>query len=314
MDYLYSILEKILYIIIIMGTGILAKRRRWVSEQGERDITTLTMDFIWPCMIFSSVTTSLDAADVLANLWLPILSVAIHLVGLGLGLAVSRFMGYYGDRRRVFLFHAAMNNFLVMALPFAQSLFPGKGAALLAVANLGSMVCLWTMGVFLIAGNLGRRQTLKNIFSPGLVATLASILFVLTGVNRSIPGLITDVMRLVGQPTLFFGLFIAGTQIYKLGAKALKFDVWNILVGLLRNIVVPGLMLCLALALRGVVGDDALVIFLIVAVTPASVNSVTLAVKYNSAPNLAAEGVLFTHLLAIGTMLGYVALIEWLFL
>lgn len=310
MEYLFSILDKILFIIILMALGVLVKRLGWVSDQGEKDLSVLMVDFIWPCMIFSSVVTSLTAADITANIWLPILSVVIHLTGYALGLIACRIFGYQGDERSMLLLHAAMNNFFVMALPFAQYFYPGKGAALLAVANLGSILSLWTLGVFIVAGNVGFKQTVKNILCPGMVATVAAILCVFSGINRFIPQLILDVLHLCGQPTMLLGLLIAGTQIYKLGRKALKFNRWNILVGLIRNILVPGLMLCLALLLKGRLTREALTIFMLISMTPASVNSVTLALKYDSSPNLAAEGVIFTHLLAVASMLGFVVLVE----
>lgn len=310
MNYLFSIADKIIFVILLMGTGILAKKMRWISEEGEKDISRLMIDFIWPALIFSSITRTLTPADILSNLWLPVLAMVTHLTGYVLGLFVCRLAGYSGDRRKIFLFHAVMNNFLVMALPFAELFLPGRGAALLAVANLGSIIMLWTLGVTVVAGNLGLAQTVKNVFSPGMIATIGAVALVLTGWSRYIPAMVSDALHIVGQPTLLLGLMVAGTQIYKLGKSALKFDGWNLLVGLVRNILVPGVLFGLALLLRGVVGRDALIIFMLVNITPASVNSVTIAMKYKTAPHLAAEGVVFTHLLAVGTMMGFVALIE----
>jgi predicted permease len=310
MGYLYSIVDKILFVILLMGTGVLAKKLKWISEEGEKDISRLMVDFVWPSLIFSSIVTTLTTDDILSNFFLPVLSVFIHITGYGLGLLICRLTRYTGERRKIFLLHAAMNNFFVMALPFAQFFFPEKGAALLAVANLGSMILLWTLGVSIIAGNLGARASIKNIFSPGMIATVAGVVCVLTGANRYIPRLVSNVLSEVGQPTMLFGLMIAGTQIYKLGRNALKFDGWNILVGLVRNILTPAILFALILPLRDFIGKEGLTIFMIVSMTPASVNSVTLAMKYDSAPNLAAEGVIFTHILAIGTMLGFVVLIE----
>ena len=310
MKYFFSIADKILFVILVMASGILAKKMKWISEEGEKDMSRLMIDFIWPCMIFSSIVGNLSPQDILSNLWLPVLSLVTHFTGFALAFLLSRLAGFSGDRHRMLLLHGTMNNFFVMALPFAQFLLPGKGAALLAVANLGSIILLWTLGVAIVAGNQGTRQTLRNVFSPGMVSTVAGVFFVLTGLYRFIPSLLLDALQVIGQPTLLFGLMIAGTQIYKLGPSALKFDLWNILVGLVRNILVPGVLFGLALLLRGRIGREALIIFMLVNTTPASVNSVTLAMKYDSAPHLAAEGVIFTHLLAVGTMLGYVMLIE----
>jgi predicted permease len=307
---MYAIVEKILFVILIMSSGVLAKKLRLISDEGEKDISALMIDLVYPAFIFSSIVTTLSAGDILSNILLPVLSFGIHLIGYILGIAICRIAGYTGERRKILVLHAAMNNFLAMALPFALFFFPVKGAALLAVANLGSILALWTLGVFAVAGNQGLRTTIKNIFSPGLAVTIAAILCVLSGLNAYIPVLFSDALTAIGGPTLFLGLLIAGTQIYKLGRRALKFDGWNILVGLARNILVPGILFALALLLKNSLSRETLTIFMIVGVTPASANSITLALKFNVAPNLAAEGVVFTHVFGVFTMIAFIMLIE----
>ena len=312
MDYFYPIIDKIIIILLLMGTGVLAKRLRLISDQGEKDISNLMMDIFWPAMIFHSITTTLTAEDIVLNIWLPISSFGIHLAGYLVGLAICRLAGHQGDRRKIFLFFASLNNFFLMALPFAQLFLPKRGTALLAVANLGSIITLWTLGVFIIIGNPGYKKTIRNVCSPGLLATVGGVLFVFTGANNFVPDPVIEILRTLGQPTLIIGMIVAGTQIYKLGMKALKFDAWNLQVGLIRNILMPGLMLIAALLLRDHMTPEALVIFVLVAATPGSVNSVTLAMKYNSSASLAAEGVVFTHLLAVFTVPGYIALADTL--
>jgi predicted permease len=143
-----------------------------------------------------------------------------------------------------------------------------------------------------------------------MVSTLIAVGFVLTGLNKMLPSLVLDVFFTVGQPTLLLGLIIAGTQISKLGMKAVKFDRWNLLVGLVRNILVPAVVLALCLLLKGVVSREAIIITMLVAVAPASVNSIPMTLRFGSSPVLAAEGVLFTHLLAAPTMTGFIYLID----
>lgn len=310
MEYLLAITEKVVFIILVMGSGLLAKKMKLISDTGEKDLSMLMVDLVWPSLIFSSITTTLTARDILANLWLPLLAGLVHLTGLLLGLLYCGISGYKGDRKKIFLFHATMNNFLVMSLPFATFFFPQKGAALLTIANLASIIFLWTAGAIVVSGEFRLRESLKLVINPCLLSTLAAIFFVFTGLNKYIPRLLNEGLAVLGQPTLLFGLLIAGTQIYKLGWKALKFDAWNISVALLRNFLVPGILFLIALLLRGRISRETLVIFMILGSTPASVNSITLAFKYKSSPELAAEGVLMTHLLAIFSMTGYVSLIK----
>jgi predicted permease len=309
MLYFLTILNKLLLVVILMGSGILAKRMHLVSEQGEKDISQIMVDLVWPALIFSSITRTLKAPDILNNLALPFLCIITHLTGWGIGLVVARFAGYEGDKKKIFLFHTTMNNFFIMALPFAEFFFPGKGTALLAVANLGSILLLWTLGASTVAGPMNRKELIKNIFSPGMIATIVAIVFVLSGWNEYIPPFISESAAALGQPTLFMGLFVAGTRIYELGFRALRLDGWNILCGSIRLLLVPALMLLLSLVLRPFLSEETLAIFMLVSMTPGSVNSVTMAFKYNVDPQHAAEGVVFTHVFGLLTMTGFVLLI-----
>ncbi len=309
MIYFLTILNRLLFVVLMMGSGILAKKLKLITEQGERDLSRVMVDLVWPALIFSSITRTLRPSDVLDNLALPFLCIGIHLIGWIIGSIVARAAGYEGDQRKVFLFQTTMNNFLLMALPFAEFFYPGKGTALLAVANLGSILVLWTVGASTIAGPLSRKELLGNIFSPGMIATILAIFFVLMGWNRSIPPLIAESAAVLGQPTLFMGLFVAGARIYELGFRALKLDKWNLLCGSIRILVVPALALLVALSLKGTLPPETLVIFMLVSITPASVNSVTMAFKYDVDPKHAAEGVVFTHVFGLATMTFFVLLI-----
>jgi len=308
MIYFLTILNRLLFVVILMGSGVVAKRLQLITEQGERDLSRVMVDLVWPALIFSSITRTLKPSDVLENLSLPFLCILIHLIGWVLGMGAARLAGYQGDQKKVFLFQTTMNNFLLMALPFAEFFYPGKGTALLAVANLGSILMLWTIGASTIAGPLSRRELLGNILSPGMIATVLAILFVLTGWNRWIPPLIAESTAVLGQPTLFMGLFVAGARIYELGFRALKLDRWNLLCGSIRILVVPFVVFLLSLALRGILPSETLVIFTLVGMTPASVNSVTMAFKYDVDPKHAAEGVVFTHVFGLATMTVFVLL------
>ena len=312
MDYLPVIVEKILYILLLIGAGFICRGMGWLSDQGEKDLGLLMLDAAWPAMIFSSVVSTLDAGDIIRNIWMPVLSLLSHVFGFFLGLLAVRLAGYRGDRRKVFLFNCTINNFLAMALPFAELFFPGRGTALLAVANLGSIVAIWTIGVFAMAGTATLSRTARNLMSPGMIATFAAIFCVLTGFGRLVPQLVVDALHTAGQPTLIFGMTIAGARIYTLGRRTLVFDSWNILTGCIRNIVIPTAMLGLACLLRGAVGKEALILFALVSTAPVSINSIPMAIKYGSDTKLAAQAVIFTHLLALLSMPVLISLIRHL--
>jgi len=310
----YDIIKRILFVVLLIGSGILAKKLKLVSDASEKDLSLLSVDFIWPALIFSSIISTLNADDILSNLPLPLLSVFIHLIGFLIGFILCRLAGYNGERKKMFLFHTTMNNFLTMALPIILFFLPQKGTALLAVANLGSIIIMWTLAAGILTGSRSVRQTLRSVFSPAMLAIIAGVTIVLLDVGKFIPGVVMDCISEIGKPTLFLGLFIAGLRVYKLGRKALRFNGWNILVGFSRTILIPCILFASAFLFRDKVSSETLIIFLVVSITPANVTSVTLAMKFGSSADLAAEGVLITHLLSLGTMIMFIKLVERFFL
>jgi predicted permease len=310
MSYFWIIFGKIAFIFLLLGVGVLVKKLRVLSDTGEQDLGRLMVDVTWPALIFASINVSLTASDIVGNYTLPFLAVGLHLIGFLAGLAVCSVGRFSGDRKNVFLFHATMNNFFIMALPFAQMMLPKKGLALLTVSNLGSTVTLWVLGVTLLSGKIESKSIVRSVLSPAMIATVSATVFVLTGVNTLIPRFALDLIATVGQPTLLLGLLAAGMQIGKLGIGAVKFDSWNILVGLVRNIVVPAAVFAFCLVFKGHLSREAVIITMLVAIAPASVNSVPLALRYRSDPDLTAEGVVFTHLLAAPSMLVFIFLID----
>lgn len=81
MEYLFSIIDKIFFILLIMSTGMLSKRLNWLTDQGEKDLGNLMIDFFWPSLIFTSVVTTLNVDDIMSNITLPLLCFLIHIVG-----------------------------------------------------------------------------------------------------------------------------------------------------------------------------------------------------------------------------------------
>jgi predicted permease len=312
MENVLIILQKTVYLLLLIASGIIARKAGLLTDQGEKDLSTLLVDFFWPALILYQITHNLSAETILANVALPALAMVTGITGLLLGLLVVRLRGYRKDRGGMFLYHCMINNFVFMVLPFAEYYFPQEGAGLLFVHNLGMIVLIWTLGVFVLEGTFDWRESLRHLLTPGLLATVAGIGLVLGGLNRLIPQLGFDLLSTLGAPTVPVAMLVVGSRIYKLGRGALRFDEWNCLLGLWRLIVIPGVLLLIALLLGRYFefSRQTLVLFMLVNVMPVSVNSVSLALRFKSDPSLAAQGVVFTHLFALLTLPVSVLLIE----
>jgi predicted permease len=275
-----------------------------VSDRGEEDFGNLVNNLFWPMMIFQSICTRLTPADISGNLLLPLLSVYTVFVGFTVGLILVRALRLDGDERKIFLFQSCFNNFSGMALPLVLAFLPEKGAGMLFISNLGFIVMMWSLGIILLKGQVKLREILVHLASPGLLMTLASILLVVSGLNRQVPALVYETAGTLGAPTVAVSMMLVGTRIYRLGRHALVFNRWNISLGLLRLVAVPALIVASGVLLRrfGHLDNDSLFIFLLVGMMPASLSSVSLAMAYKSSPDLAAQSIVFSHVFSLATI------------
>lgn len=317
MQNLWFIFEKILYLFFLVLAGILAKKIRLISDRGEKDLSKLLVDLFWPSLIFVSITEKLTSQDILSNIMLPLFGILTCLTGLGVGLLSVKIFKFRDNRKRIFLYDSMINNFIYLVLPFAIFMIPGKGAGFLFIHNLGMILMVWTLGVYILKGGStvssgGRSTALKNLLSMGLISTVLAILVVLAGANKYIPSLAFSILNTIGGATLPVAMIIAGVNIYRLGRNALKFDVWNVSLGIVRLVVIPVVLLVFSLFLKNYCNfsRDFLLIFNLVNIMPVSINSVVLSIRFKSSPQLAAEGVVFTHLFCLLTLPVYLVLIQ----
>lgn len=308
MDSILLALEKIFFIAALIGAGMGARKFGIFSESTRKDMSMVIIDILWPALIFSSIINNLSAGEIVSNWYLPLLAMLTGVTGYFLAMGTAKAAGYKGGKKQMFLYHGTMNNYVYMAIPFVEVLIPGKGIGLLFIHNLGYIIILWTLGVAIFQGKRG--GFFKNLLNPGLGATFLAIFLVLTGWRAFIPAPLMAVISSLGSPTVVVALLVIGSLIYELGFKSLKFDLWNILLGIVRLMGVPALLLGLALLAKNflifegvpLISNEALMIFMVVNLMPVSINSVSMAIRYGSSPELAAEGVVFTHLFSIITI------------
>ena len=201
------------------------------------------------------------------------MAILTGLVGFFVGYILIKIFKFNGDEKRIFLFHSVFNNFSFMVLPFAILYLPEKGAGLLFISNTGFIILIWTLGVAILNAKATKKEMIIKLLSPGLIITLLSIVLVLFDINKYIPKLLFDVTETLGAPTIPVAMLITGARIYKLGINSLKFNLWNITLGLVRLVIVPAILFAFGLVLKHFfnMGKEVLLIFMLVNIMPVSV-------------------------------------------
>ena len=300
---------QILCVLGLVACGFFARRRGMLSAHGTNDLAHVALSLVYPALIFVSIS-ELSFADLRANLTLPLLVMAIALVGFGLGLLAVRFLGRVPpETSRAFLFHCLINNYSFLPLPLVLFRYGDPGVALLVFSSVGYELLLWSLGVMLFTRAERRRDRLKSLFSPPFVTLLASLAFVAA---RDLlpwpepPAWIAlagqtarSGLRTLGAATIALSMLVAGSRF-----AMLKFDTilgWRIwFVSAIRLVAVPLVMIPLLTLIP--MDPVARGILYIVSVMPSAMVSVLFSERYGGDTDFIAGGLLLTHLWALVTV------------
>jgi hypothetical protein len=309
-----TIALRIFSVLLLIGTGWLARRRGWLTDVGTRELSRVLLSLFAPCLIIASISRR-NAADLLAQAHLPLLTFALALLGLGVGiLAVRAFAPMPEATRRGFLFQCMINNYLFLPLPIVLFQFGERGVALLLLSALGFDVAVWTLGVGLYVPGRNVRERLRGILSPAVLALALTCGWVLlrdlvppvTAWAARPPAALRGLFEaawtacdLIGRATLPVSMLVAGSRITALHPSRLMAP-RVVAVAVLRLAVVPALFLFLLQFLpldpvaRGVLG--------IVALMPTAVTAAVFSDRYGGDTDFVVSGLILTHLLSLITV------------
>lgn len=292
----------------LIACGFYARKRSILSGQGTRELARLATDIIYPALIFTSIT-SLSAADLAANILLPLCVLGIALTGLLLGLVAVRFLGVMApDTVRAFLFHCLINNYLFLPMPLVLFLFGERGVALLVFSAVGYELVLWTFGVLLFTREATGTDRVRQLFSPPFITLLISLAWVVardtwnitrSGAWAELAETGLFIARMLGQATIAVAVLIAGSRFAVLRPQTiLRWRLW--VLSVIRLVIIPLLLLPLLPWLP--LDDVARGVISIVVVMPSAMTSVVFSERFGGDTEFIAGGLLLTHLWALITV------------
>ena len=300
---------QIVCVLLLVGCGFFARRRGMLSAQGTNDLAHVALALVYPALILVSIT-ELSFADLRANLSLPLLAMAIAMVGFGLGLLALRLLGRVPpETSRAFLFHCLINNYLFLPLPLVLFRYGDQGVALLVFSSVGFEFLLWSLGVVLFSKTFDVRQRARALLSPPFLTLLFSVALVAARDLLPWPApppwlrLATDTLhstlRSLGAATIALSMLVAGSRFAVLEFKTiLGWRIW--FVSAIRLVAVPLVMI----PVLGWIPMDPVArgILYIVSVMPSAMVSVLFSERYGGDTDFIAGGLLLTHLWALVTV------------
>lgn len=181
-----SVLLKILAMFLVILVGWVARRRGYLTAETSRTLTRFVVDITMPALVITQMLRTVDAHTLVADWYLPLLGMAVLVLGNIVGLLTAPIFVRDGERN-TFIFLAMVANWVYLPLPIVQTLYGDEGVRMLLLTNVGSQLVLWTLGVWALRGGRPDISSLNNLSTnPGLIATAAGILLALIPASNTV--------------------------------------------------------------------------------------------------------------------------------
>lgn len=258
---------------ILMGAGILLRKRGVLTEEGKRQLTDLIIDLILPCSIVSSFLTDLTTERVHQAVTIFFLSAGIQLFSFLFGhIAYGRCQG---EHRAVMQYGTVCSNSGILGTPIAEGLFGPEGTYLAAVFLIPLRVVMWTLGLSFFTKKAGSCSLKKIVTHPCIAAVGIGILLMVLPV--SLPPLAVDCLHTVGACNTALAMLLIGGIAADMDPRLLlSRDTWYFTAVRLLVLPLAVFLLCRALGMDPLVRNVSVVL----TAMPAGSTTSILALKY----------------------------------
>ncbi|NTW72051.1 MAG: AEC family transporter [Eubacteriaceae bacterium] len=301
----YNVFISIFTLFAIGITGYLARKSNLIGREMADNIPKLITEITLPAMIISSMQLPFSQDRVEDIKLILLISVGGYLFQYIIAWFLPGMIGMAkSPDKGIYQFMMMFSNVSFMGFPVLAAIFGQVSVFYGAIYNLPFNLLVLTLGVYMIKG--GREKlTVKDFLTPGLISTLAGLLFFFLRIE--LPVILMKPLVLLGDLTtplsmLFIGASLSGIDIRNTLTKGRLF-----VVSLFRLVIIP---IGLLLILRNFISDDLIRgIPVILNAMPVAAFCAILAKEYNSNVDLASEGIFLTTLFSMFT----IPLIVWIY-
>lgn len=214
------ILNQTLIMLILIIVGIICKKTKIITDDGNKELSKLVLTVVNPIVILMAYQTDYKpqlVKNLLIAFGLSILSYIILIVAAYLLIPQKD-----GRETQIERFSAIYSNCGFMGIPLVNALFGSEGifylTAFLTVFNL----VVWTHGIILISGERNLKNIVKVFYSPVIISIVLGIIMFFAQIR--LPNIITDSLNFISNlntplAMIVSGVTIADTKILKLLKK-----------------------------------------------------------------------------------------------
>ena len=289
-------------IFLLGGIGYLLVKKEFLGSEGLKALSRLTIDITLPVLMFCQLVKDFRF-ELYPNWWIfPLLSIAVTLLGLLVGLPFLKFIS--GEEKRLqFLNLVAFQNSGYLPLALIAALLPaalaGEMFIYLFLFLLGFNLLMFSVGAHTICCYKRKQFELASLFSPPVIAVVFSLLFIFFGLQKFVPEALYKPLRMVGDCTLPLAMFVVGGNLAQIRLESIdKLSLF--LVILAKMVILP--LIGLAVILTFNIPRLISLLILIQLAMPSATTLSVLVRHYKMEDLLISQGIFFSHLVSIITI------------
>lgn len=251
-ECLITVAKLSIQLVLMVSIGVFAVKKRVVYGDFQKQLVSFVMTLVLPCLIINSMTGAFSVEELKNCGLLLVISAAMWVLSFALGQAVHALLGKTSTAR-ILRYSVIYTNFTFVGIPVFEALYGEKGVFYLMVFIVPYRVMYYLTSEALLtpAGLLrkdrSRKEQLKEIFSPPLVAVIVGLFLYLTQIP--LPSPLAGAIKSLSGCASPLGMILCGMSIARYDFKTLlkpKY-VW---LPMLRNLLVPAIFTGLALLFR----------------------------------------------------------------
>ena len=299
-EYMVNIvLNSVISLFLIMLVGVYGSKKGIITSEINEGLIKLLLNITLPFMVISSFSFSFNMSimsNIVKGFYYSIITYIVLIIA-----SYALLLPIKGDKKTIIHFSNVFTNTGYIGFPILNAIYGPEGVIYGSIFNLFFVLFVWTYGLILFKGYIGKNELKKEIVStilnPSIIAVIIGLVIMIHDIK--IPLIIYNSINSVGNISGPLSMIILGV-IFSRSRFGSNFKDWRLYYGLIVKMIVLPMILYLIshLADRTIILNSVIII----ASMPAAIMTSIFAETYNKEKDFAMIIVLMSTLLSVITI------------
>lgn len=309
---MFDAITAVLSIFLLIGTGMLLTRLRWIDEAGAKLLSRITVNVGLFALVINNMLMEFTRDRLIESAGGMLICYIAQIAAAAVAVPLARLAKVPQNRRGAFACMFVFSNSIFIGMPVAVSIFGQSATPYALIYYVTNTSTFWSIGNYMMGrdGGQGGKLDIKNLLPMPLIAFLLSIALVLLDIK--LPAVIMKTTGYLGGMVTPISLIYTGYVITcMLERGALKWHRGYALIMAGRFLIVPAMVVGLSFLIP--VGSQVAQVLTVQAAMPVMTQTTILAGSRGADVEYTAGGLLFSTILSLVVIPLIMAVLPYIF-